>query len=118
VAAVEWVASERECLAHTEPGLKGQSTSPNNLQEGRPAAEAAMVERQELHPKLTEASRYQAGERQWQHRHVTLGILRSVASLPEAFNFGLFCPVVDLLPLVPVLLFLVAFVWQSAVSFR
>jgi photosystem II PsbK protein len=47
-----------------------------------------------------------------------IGLLQTLASLPEAFNFGLFCPVVDLLPLMPVLLFLVAFLWQSAVSFR
>jgi hypothetical protein len=39
-------------------------------------------------------------------------------NLPEAFNFGIFCPIVDLLPLVPIVLFAVAFIWQSAVAFR
>jgi hypothetical protein len=50
MATVEWVANERECLAHTEPGLKGQSAGPNTpakrnsskdspyLPEERPAA--------------------------------------------------------------------------------
>ena len=38
--------------------------------------------------------------------------------LPEAFNVGLTCGIVDLLPALPVGLFAAAFVWQSAVGFR
>nr|UDP57167.1 photosystem II protein K [Melicytus alpinus]UDP57251.1 photosystem II protein K [Melicytus chathamicus]UDP57335.1 photosystem II protein K [Melicytus crassifolius]UDP57419.1 photosystem II protein K [Melicytus dentatus]UDP57671.1 photosystem II protein K [Melicytus lanceolatus]UDP57755.1 photosystem II protein K [Melicytus micranthus]UDP57923.1 photosystem II protein K [Melicytus obovatus]UDP58007.1 photosystem II protein K [Melicytus ramiflorus] len=36
--------------------------------------------------------------------------------LPEAYAF--LNPVVDLMPIIPVLFFLLAFVWQAAVSFR
>ena len=39
-----------------------------------------------------------------------------LAKLPEAYTP--FSPLVDVLPVVPVLLFLLAFVWQAAVSFR
>jgi photosystem II PsbK protein len=39
-----------------------------------------------------------------------------VAALPEPFvNFR---PLVDVLPLIPVLFLLLAFVWQAAVGFR
>lgn len=36
--------------------------------------------------------------------------------LPEAYT--LFSPLVDILPIIPVLFLLLAFVWQASVSFR
>lgn len=39
-----------------------------------------------------------------------------LASLPEGYE--LFDPLVDLLPVIPVLFFLLAFVWQAAVGFK
>uniref|UniRef100_UPI0030FE3C2D photosystem II protein K n=1 Tax=Verhuellia lunaria TaxID=447313 RepID=UPI0030FE3C2D len=39
-----------------------------------------------------------------------------LAKLPEAY--ALFNPIVDVMPIIPVLFFLLAFVWQAAVSFR
>ena len=39
-----------------------------------------------------------------------------LAKLPEAY--ALFDPMVDVLPVVPVLFLLLAFVWQASVSFR
>jgi len=36
--------------------------------------------------------------------------------LPEAYV--IFRPLVDILPIIPVLFFLLAFVWQASVSFR
>nr|YP_009239073.1 photosystem II protein K [Monsonia emarginata]AML26897.1 photosystem II protein K [Monsonia emarginata] len=36
--------------------------------------------------------------------------------LPEAYAF--LNPIVDLMPMIPLLFFLLAFVWQAAVSFR
>nr|YP_003795498.1 K protein of photosystem II [Floydiella terrestris]YP_010500069.1 K protein of photosystem II [Gormaniella terricola]ACZ58448.1 K protein of photosystem II [Floydiella terrestris]UWV18246.1 K protein of photosystem II [Gormaniella terricola] len=39
-----------------------------------------------------------------------------VAKLPEAY--APFEPIVNVLPVVPILFLLLAFVWQSAVSFR
>lgn len=38
------------------------------------------------------------------------------AKLPEAY--AIFNPIVDFMPVIPVLFFLLAFVWQAAVSFR
>ena len=38
-----------------------------------------------------------------------------IAKLPEAY--AAFDPLVDVLPVIPVLFFLLAFVWQAAVSF-
>nr|AKR81111.1 photosystem II protein K [Pentastemona sumatrana] len=38
------------------------------------------------------------------------------AKLPEAY--ALFNPIVDVMPIIPVLFFLLAFVWQAAASFR
>lgn len=38
------------------------------------------------------------------------------AKLPEAY--ALFNPIVDVMPVIPVLFFLLALVWQAAVSFR
>uniref|UniRef100_A0A2Z5UBX8 Photosystem II reaction center protein K n=1 Tax=Neuwiedia zollingeri var. singapureana TaxID=1088843 RepID=A0A2Z5UBX8_9ASPA len=38
------------------------------------------------------------------------------AKLPEAYAF--FNPIIDFMPVIPVLFFLLAFVWQAAVSFR
>ncbi|KAL5753732.1 hypothetical protein ACOSP7_021952 [Xanthoceras sorbifolium] len=38
------------------------------------------------------------------------------AKLPEAYAF--FNPIVDVLPVIPVLFFLLTFVWQAAASFR
>jgi photosystem II PsbK protein len=39
-----------------------------------------------------------------------------LARLPEAYT--LFSPIVDVLPIIPVFFFLLAFVWQAAVGFR
>ncbi|MDX2272019.1 MAG: photosystem II reaction center protein K [Cyanobacteriota bacterium] len=39
-----------------------------------------------------------------------------LASLPEGYE--LFDPLVDLLPVIPLLFFLLAFVWQAAVGFK
>ncbi len=39
-----------------------------------------------------------------------------VAKLPEAY--APFSPIVDVLPIIPVLFILLAFVWQASVSFR
>uniref|UniRef100_UPI0030FDFE23 photosystem II protein K n=1 Tax=Zippelia begoniifolia TaxID=126646 RepID=UPI0030FDFE23 len=38
------------------------------------------------------------------------------AKLPEAY--ALFNPIVDVMPVIPVFFFLLALVWQAAVSFR
>nr|YP_010456719.1 photosystem II protein K [Gymnosporia orbiculata]UUA67892.1 photosystem II protein K [Gymnosporia orbiculata] len=38
------------------------------------------------------------------------------AKLPEAYAF--LKPIVDVMPVIPVLFLLLAFVWQAAVSFR
>jgi len=38
------------------------------------------------------------------------------ARLPEAY--AAFDPIVDVLPIIPVLFLLLAFVWQASVSFR
>jgi len=38
------------------------------------------------------------------------------AKLPEAYAF--LNPIVDFMPVIPLLFFLLAFVWQAAVSFR
>jgi photosystem II PsbK protein len=39
-----------------------------------------------------------------------------IAKLPEAY--APFDPIVDVLPIIPVLFILLAFVWQASVSFR
>jgi photosystem II PsbK protein len=39
-----------------------------------------------------------------------------LAKLPEAY--APFDPIVDILPIIPILFFLLAFVWQASVSFR
>jgi|TARA_B110000977_G_scaffold36097_1_gene48305 photosystem II PsbK protein len=39
-----------------------------------------------------------------------------VAKLPAAF--AIFSPIVDVLPIIPVLFLLLAFVWQASVGFR
>nr|QHB76034.1 photosystem II protein K [Callistemon rigidus]QHN89445.1 photosystem II protein K [Melaleuca alternifolia] len=39
-----------------------------------------------------------------------------LAKLPEAYAF--LNPIVDFMPVIPLLFFLLAFVWQAAVSFR
>nr|WBR76040.1 photosystem II subunit K [Ceratostigma minus] len=38
------------------------------------------------------------------------------AKLPEAYSF--LSPIIDFMPVIPVLFFLLAFVWQATVSFR
>lgn len=38
------------------------------------------------------------------------------AKLPEAY--AVFNPIIDVMPVIPVLFFLLAFVWQAAASFR
>nr|YP_010294563.1 photosystem II protein K [Xyris pauciflora]ULQ68701.1 photosystem II protein K [Xyris pauciflora] len=39
-----------------------------------------------------------------------------LAKLPEAY--AIFSPIVDVMPVIPLLFLLLAFVWQAAVSFR
>nr|QVX28913.1 photosystem II protein K [Zornia myriadena] len=39
-----------------------------------------------------------------------------LGKLPEAYAF--LNPIVDIMPIIPLLFFLLAFVWQAAVSFR
>jgi photosystem II PsbK protein len=39
-----------------------------------------------------------------------------LARLPEAYT--IFSPIIDVLPVIPVFFFLLAFVWQAAVGFR
>nr|AXN54849.1 PsbK [Megastylis gigas] len=39
-----------------------------------------------------------------------------LAKLPEAYAF--FNPIIDIMPVIPLLFFLLAFVWQAVVSFR
>nr|WGT92399.1 PsbK [Carteria radiosa] len=39
-----------------------------------------------------------------------------LAKLPEAY--APFAPIIDFMPVIPVLFILLAFVWQAAVSFR
>jgi photosystem II PsbK protein len=39
-----------------------------------------------------------------------------LSKLPEAYAF--LNPIVDVMPVIPLLFFLLAFVWQAAVSFR
>ncbi len=39
-----------------------------------------------------------------------------LAKLPEAYS--IFSPLVDVLPLIPIFFFLLAFVWQAAVGFK
>lgn len=43
-------------------------------------------------------------------------IVLVLAKLPEAY--APFDPIVDILPVIPVLFLLLAFVWQASVSFR
>ncbi|CAE7576547.1 psbK [Symbiodinium natans] len=51
-------------------------------------------------------------------------IAAGVASMPEAAHarlpeeFVIFAPIVDVLPILPVFFFLLAFLWQAAVGFR
>jgi photosystem II PsbK protein len=40
----------------------------------------------------------------------------TLGKLPEAY--AIFDPIVDVMPIIPVLFLLLAFVWQAAVSFR
>ena len=39
-----------------------------------------------------------------------------LSRLPESYT--LFSPIVDVLPIIPVLFLLLAFVWQAAIGFR
>jgi photosystem II PsbK protein len=39
-----------------------------------------------------------------------------LAKLPEAYS--IFSPIVDILPVIPILFLLLAFVWQASVGFR
>nr|ASA38182.1 photosystem II protein K [Lobelia sp. 2 EBK-2017] len=39
-----------------------------------------------------------------------------LAKLPEAYAF--LNPIIDIMPVIPLFFFLLAFVWQAAVSFR
>jgi photosystem II PsbK protein len=54
------------------------------------------------------------------HYHKTIDMLNSslflLSRLPEAY--APFDPLVDVLPIIPVLFLLLAFVWQASVSFR
>jgi photosystem II PsbK protein len=50
----------------------------------------------------------------WRKTVLSMSIL--LAKLPEAY--APFDPIVDVLPVIPVLFILLAFVWQAAVGFR
>lgn len=50
----------------------------------------------------------------WRKTVLSMSIL--LAKLPEAY--APFDPIVDILPVIPVLFILLAFVWQAAVGFR
>nr|YP_010713663.1 photosystem II protein K [Galdieria phlegrea]UNJ16203.1 photosystem II protein K [Galdieria sp.]WDA99555.1 photosystem II protein K [Galdieria sulphuraria]WDA99745.1 photosystem II protein K [Galdieria phlegrea] len=39
-----------------------------------------------------------------------------IGKLPEAYT--IFKPLIDLLPIIPILFLLLAFVWQAAIGFR
>ncbi|BDE17544.1 photosystem II protein K (chloroplast) [Galdieria partita] len=39
-----------------------------------------------------------------------------ICKLPEAYT--IFKPIIDLLPIIPILFLLLAFVWQAAIGFR
>jgi photosystem II PsbK protein len=39
-----------------------------------------------------------------------------ISKLPEAYT--IFKPLIDLLPIIPILFLLLAFVWQAAIGFR
>eukprot|EP00437_Effrenium_voratum_P043094 CAMPEP_0181464398 /NCGR_PEP_ID=MMETSP1110-20121109/35414_1 /TAXON_ID=174948 /ORGANISM="Symbiodinium sp., Strain CCMP421" /LENGTH=93 /DNA_ID=CAMNT_0023589135 /DNA_START=59 /DNA_END=340 /DNA_ORIENTATION=+ len=51
-------------------------------------------------------------------------VAAAVAAVPEAAHarlpeeFVIFAPIVDVLPIIPVFFFLLAFLWQAAVGFR
>ncbi|MEM6447020.1 MAG: photosystem II reaction center protein K [Cyanobacteria bacterium J06642_2] len=45
-----------------------------------------------------------------------LALTQVLAALPEGFE--LFDPLVDILPIIPLLFFLLAFVWQAAAGFK
>ena len=42
--------------------------------------------------------------------------LQTMAQLPEAYQA--FAPLIDILPIIPLLFLLLAFVWQASVGFR
>nr|YP_010932529.1 K protein of photosystem II [Klebsormidium crenulatum]WKT06437.1 K protein of photosystem II [Klebsormidium crenulatum] len=48
--------------------------------------------------------------------HPTAETVVFLNKLPEAY--AIFDPIVDVLPIIPVLFLLLAFVWQASVSFR
>nr|NP_045209.1 photosystem II protein K [Cyanidium caldarium]Q9TLR0.1 RecName: Full=Photosystem II reaction center protein K; Short=PSII-K; Flags: Precursor [Cyanidium caldarium]4YUU_K1 Chain K1, Photosystem II reaction center protein K [Cyanidium caldarium]4YUU_K2 Chain K2, Photosystem II reaction center protein K [Cyanidium caldarium]4YUU_k1 Chain k1, Photosystem II reaction center protein K [Cyanidium caldarium]4YUU_k2 Chain k2, Photosystem II reaction center protein K [Cyanidium caldarium]AAF12885.1 len=39
-----------------------------------------------------------------------------INQLPETYN--IFAPIIDIMPVIPILFLLLAFVWQAAVGFR
>ena len=43
-------------------------------------------------------------------------LMMLMASLPEGYE--LFDPLIDVLPIIPLLFFLLAFVWQAAAGFK
>nr|NP_038390.1 photosystem II protein K [Mesostigma viride]Q9MUS0.1 RecName: Full=Photosystem II reaction center protein K; Short=PSII-K; Flags: Precursor [Mesostigma viride]AAF43831.1 K protein of photosystem II [Mesostigma viride]WKT08284.1 K protein of photosystem II [Mesostigma viride]WKT08390.1 K protein of photosystem II [Mesostigma viride] len=47
---------------------------------------------------------------------MNIGFDMILAKLPEAY--AMFDPLVDVLPVIPLLFLLLAFVWQASVSFR
>jgi photosystem II PsbK protein len=49
-------------------------------------------------------------------RFVVMPAMMLLAALPEGYE--LFDPLIDILPIIPVLFFLLAFVWQAAVGFK
>jgi photosystem II PsbK protein len=49
-------------------------------------------------------------------RIFNMPLMMLLAALPEGFE--IFDPLVDLLPIIPVLFLLLAFVWQAAVGFK
>nr|QYB20806.1 photosystem II protein K [Callitris pyramidalis] len=48
--------------------------------------------------------------------HICLAYNLFFSKLPEAY--AIFDPIVNVMPIIPLLFFLLAFAWQAAVSFR
>ncbi|AFY60478.1 Photosystem II 4 kDa reaction centre component [Synechococcus sp. PCC 6312] len=53
---------------------------------------------------------------QTEDNKTTMEAMMLLAKLPEAYS--IFDPLVDVLPVIPVLFLALAFVWQAAVGFR
>ena len=64
------------------------------------------------HGRISDNYHHRVKNQDWQNMDAALVI----AKLPEAY--AIFDPLVDVLPIIPVLFLALAFVWQAAVGFR